>query len=283
MRFSEALHGFWLDKELQLSVNTVQTYKFYFASFVECLGDKEVEKITSNDIKHYLSWLVNDKGLSRRSAHDRYAVLSSFWSWAETELGIEHIIKGKVRKPKYTKTIVEPFTNDELKKLLSANTDDRMSVIIRVLLDSGIRISELCDLRIHDYDKDNGKLFIERGKGDKNRIVFLGTKTRKALWKMLLNREINKNDYLFVTKNNTRLNRNNIRRDISKIGKELGIKAHPHKFRHTFAVSFLRNGGNIKQLQDILGHESIKTVTIYLKLAEVDLQQAKAFSPVDNL
>ena len=79
------------------------------------------------------------------------------------------------------------------------------------------------------------------------------------------------------------MNRHNIRRDLQAYGKALGINAHPHKCRHTFAVNFLRNGGNIRQLQMILGHARLDMIQTYTKLAEIDLQQAANFSPLDNL
>ena len=73
-----------------------------------------------------------------------------------------------------------------------------------------------------------------------------------------------------------------MRRDLASYAKEFGIKAYPHKFRHTFAVNFLRNGGNVRQLQAILGHEKLDMTMRYTKLAEIDLEAAKAFSPVDK-
>ncbi len=287
MKISQVITGYWLDRELELSKNTVTTYGYYFKSFVEFAGDVEFASITSNDIKRYLVWIVKDKGLSKRTASDRWIALASLWKWAANELKMPNIISGIVKRPKFTKTVIEPFTSEELQTIIAiANKQSiRTRAIIYTLADSGIRVSELCNALVGDYNQDSGRLHIRHGKGDKDRIIYLGNGSRKALWKMLaLRKEHKGNEPLFATTAKTKLDRNNIRRLIHNIGLKANIsKAHPHKFRHTFAVSFLRNGGNLKQLQSVLGHESMVTCAIYLKLAEVDLEQARSYSPVDNL
>lgn len=283
MKFSQLIDGYFLDKTLTFSPNTIETYGFYFAGLIDYLSDREVSSISAADIKRYLIYLVNEKGLSKRSAHDRHAVLCSLYKWANTELDIENIML-KVRKPTYTKKVIEPFTADELKKLTSNldKSNHRFNAVLLVLLDSGLRVSELCDLMLKDYSADTGKLFIRSGKGDKDRIVYLGKRSRKALWLMLANRT-EQHGPLFATSNGTKLSRHNIRRDLQAYGKSLGIKCNPHKCRHTFSVFFLRNHGNIRQLQMILGHSRLDLIQVYTKLAEIDLQQATKHSPLDNL
>jgi integrase/recombinase XerD len=285
MKFSQLIEGFFLDKTLVLSSNTVTTYKYYFASFVEFAGDLAVEAITATTVKKYLIWLVNERGLSKRSAHDRYTVLCSLYSWANEELGTENIMS-KVTKPKYEKRVIEPFTPDEMRTLLNNLPKDnhRFSAIFLTLLDSGLRISELINLTIGDYTQDSGKVFVRGGKGNKDRFLFLGKKSRKAIWRYLAERgDVQASEPLFVTATGTRLNRNNVRRDLGKYGEQFGIHCHPHKCRHTFAVNFLRNQGNVRQLQMILGHSRLDMIQTYTKLAEIDLQQAAQYSPVDNL
>lgn len=285
MKFSKLIEGFLLDKKLSLSANTVETYGYYFDSVIGYLDDPEFETITSLDIRRYLNWIVTERGLSKRSAHDRYSVLSSLYSWAVKELGTPNIMKN-VAKPKYTKRVIESFIPAELSTLVS-NLDGephRFKALLLVLLDSGLRVSELCNLEVRDYTTGNGRIFVRSGKGDKDRIVFIGTRARKALWRYLAERTIeSQKEPLFATANLTKLTRNNVRRDLARYAKPFGIKSHPHKFRHTFAVNFLRNGGNVRQLQTILGHEKLDMIMTYTKLAEIDLEAARVFSPVDNL
>ncbi|HRW08435.1 MAG TPA: tyrosine-type recombinase/integrase [Caldilineaceae bacterium] len=285
MKLSQLVEGFFLDKELTISSNTAATYGYYFNSVIDFLSNKEVSSITAADVKRYLIYVVKDKGLTKRTAYDRHTALSSLYSWAHAELGIDNIMR-KVQKPTYTKRVIEPFTGEELQKLIKNlnKSNYRFNAVLLTLLDSGLRISELSNLTIADYTRDTGKLFIRSGKGDKDRIVYLGKKSRKAIWRYLADRPNAKpSEPLFASSNLTPLSRHNIRRDLKKYGDSLGIKCNPHKCRHTFAVNFLRNGGNIRQLQVILGHSRLDMIQTYTKLAEIDLQQATNFSPVDNL
>ena len=285
MQLSKLVDGYFLDKSLVLSHNSVNTYGFTFNSFINFVGDIDISEVTATTVKRYLQQIVTVDGVSKRTAFDRHAHLSSLYKWANEELDIDNIML-KVAKPKYTKRIVDPFTPTELETLIKnlEKTNYRFNAIFLTLLDSGLRISELTALKIADYNDTTGKLYIRSGKGDKDRIVYLGKKARKAIWRYLADRkEIQSNQPLFATSTLTAMNRHNVRRDLQAYGKALGINAHPHKCRHTFAVNFLRNGGNIRQLQMILGHARLDMIQTYTKLAEIDLQQATDFSPVDNI
>lgn len=285
MLISKLVNGYFLDKSLELSKNTIRLYTFTFNDFIEFVGDKDSSTVTPKDVKEYLRHIVFERGLSKRTAFDRYAHLSSLYSWASGELEIDNIMS-KVNRPKFTKNIIEPFTPAELETLLNNLPKDnyRFNAVLLVLLDSGLRISELCSLKIKDYDQNTGKLFVRSGKGDKDRIVYLGKRARKAIWRYLAQFDSNTPDKpLFSTSNATELSRHNVRRDLKAYGDKLGIKLNPHKCRHTFAVTFLRNGGNARQLQVILGHSKLDMIMTYTKLAEIDLQQATNYSPVDNI
>jgi integrase/recombinase XerD len=165
--------------------------------------------------------------------------------------------------------------------LIEAVTALRDKAIILTLLDTGIRASELCNLSYNDFDAANGRLTIQHGKGDKARIVYVGETTQRIIWRLLVGR---KSGALFATRTGEPLNRSNLRKLIVRLADRAGVRnASVHRFRHTFAVSFLRNGGNVFALQEILGHARIDTVKIYVRLAERDLADAqRRASPVDN-
>lgn len=284
MKLSNVIEGFFIDRSLELAKTTIANYRHYLSLFNQFVGDVDIEDITSKDVTRFLNHLLIERGLSKRSVHDVRARLSSLYRWANSELGIENIIS-KVRNPKFTKKVIEPFTPEELKTLVSNldKNNHRFNAIFLTLLDSGLRVSELTNLTIADYQNETGKLFIRSGKGDKDRIVYLGNKARKAIWRYLADCEPKPHQPLFTTGNGTKIDRNNVRRDLINYGKQFGIHANPHKFRHTFAVNFLRNGGNVRQLQVILGHSRLDMILTYTQLAEIDLQQAIVFSPVDNI
>lgn len=305
MKLSNVIDGFWLDKRKSFSKRTVENYTRFFQYFAEFLGnDMEFSTITSDDVRRFLDQLGAKRKLSKRSIHDAWVPLSSLWSWAEKELKTPHIIRGKVEAPKFSKRAIEPFTQEELKRLVHAAeySDDwktrngrevrtrritatRDKAIITVLVDSGLRSSEICALTIADYDAERGRIHIRHGKGDKSRYVFLGDRARKALWRYLATRTKPRvNDPLFATKSKQHIHRNNLHHMLKSIGDRAGVPGtHPHKFRHTFAITFLRNGGNVFELQQILGHESLATVQNYARIAEIDIETAgKTRSPADN-
>ena len=303
MKLSSVLQGYWLDKELEFSPNTVAQYRYVFQHLSDFFGeDADFAGITSVDVRRFMLWLHNERGVTKRTISDYWISLSSLWTWAERELETTHVIRGKIPQPSYTTKVIEPFTPDEIGRIIKAaeetnewttrggrqvrskrNTADRDKAIILVLADTGIRATELCDLTIADYDEKRGRFHVRQGKGDKARYVVAGKRTQKAIWRYLAARaDAQPLAPLFATRTG-KLNRTNLYHMIRRLGEQSGVaNAHPHRFRHTFAVTFLRNGGNVKALQELLGHETLEMVMNYVKLADQDLDEAQRRSPIDN-
>jgi integrase/recombinase XerD len=300
MKLSKAINLFWLDKKLEFSSRTVETYSYTFRYLVDYTNDTEIEAITKQDVLGFLDYLISERNFSKRSVHDAVARLSSLWSWASEELKVAHVVKGI--DIKFSQVIIEPFTQEEVKRLVDA-TEYRAwfikkgkrvrmkrptalfdRAIILTLLDTGIRASELCALTLADYEEKTGRLFIRHGKGDKPRIVILGNRARKALFKYLATREnVKPTEPLLATRSDTFLRRDNLRHKLDRIGKAAQVeKVHPHRFRHTFAINFLRNGGNILTLQQLLGHSTLEMVKHYARIAEQDIDGAVTHSVADN-
>lgn len=230
-------------------------------------------------------------------------MLSSLWTWAAKELGVPHVVRA-VPRPKFDQQPIIPLTLEEVQALVTAAewgapwttrrgkparsrrpTAKRDKAIILVLLDTGVRASELCDLQIRDYEPDSGQLYVRHGKGNKRRVVYLGQRARLHLWRYMADRqECRPADPLFASRTNTRLDRTNLRHMLNTVARQANVNAvHPHRFRHTFAITFLRNGGNTFALQKLLGHSELSTVLKYVRLAETDIRQAQAAaSVVDN-
>jgi integrase/recombinase XerD len=167
----------------------------------------------------------------------------------------------------------------------------RDQALILVLLDTGLRASELCALQIGHVDMQSGKVIVRPGreggaKGGKGRTVFLGKTARRALWRYLVDRADGKeaDAPLFTDRYDHPLNKNSLRLVIARLGKNAGVKhCHPHRFRHTFAITYLRSGGDVFTLQSLLGHSTLDMVQHYARIAEIDIEQAhKRASPADN-
>ena len=301
MRLSDAIQGYFLDKRHELATTTVAAYRHWFNLLVTYLDNPPIGEIRPTHIKQWFAHLLDERELSDRSVHDAWVPLSSLWTWAEGELSTVHIMR-KVRRHTFQAKPIEPFTQAEVKKLVDGakyttyersgkqvrakrHTADRDTAIILILLDSGLRASELCHLTVGDYDADRGRLYVREGKGGRDRLVFIGANAQKSLWRMMIARAGAKpTDPLFPTGTGERIERNSLRHTLQGIAKRVGVKnVHPHRFRHTYAITFLRNGGNVAELQRILGHSEIEMSLRYARIAEIDIERAgKAYSPADN-
>ena len=303
MQLSQVIDGFFIVRRTRLAPTTQTNYRYCFQRLTNFLGpERDFASITATDIRAFIDHLQND-GLSDRSVHDNLAICSALWTFAESEFKLLHVVK-EVEKPAYNKKEIIPFTENEIKTIIdvadwTAHWDTRLGknvrskrptwrrdlAIIVLLLDTGLRVSEMCKLKIGDYQQENGRLMVRHGKGNKQRPVFLGATAQRVLWRYLMSRDrIKPADPIFVTRYNKPLHRTYVLHLMGRFGENAGVvSVHPHRFRHTFAIQFLRNGGNVFELQRILGHVDLETVKIYVNLAQVDIERAqKAHSPADN-
>jgi integrase/recombinase XerD len=156
-----------------------------------------------------------------------------------------------------------------------------------VLLDTGIRVSECARATLEDLSIEKGELIIQpHGSSTKSRpcTVFLGRVARKAVWRYITDRDCFDDDPLFVTRDERPMNRNTIRHLLANAGKRAGVKnVYSHRFRHTFSIEYLRNGGDVFTLQRLLGHSTLEMVKKYLDLVESDAKDAhRKSSPADR-
>jgi site-specific recombinase XerD len=303
MNLSQVVEGFFIVRRTRLAATTITNYGYCYDKLLAHFGpDHPFADIEAEDIRCFLDDL-RDTGLSERSIYDNLAICSTLWSFAQREFGFPHVVKG-IERPKYEEKLIVPFSADEVKALVTAAewtstwdtrtgkqirskrpTARRDVAIILTLLDTGIRVSELCALTVKDYQQESGRLHISHGKGNKARFVYAGVRAQKAIWRYLLERDrVRPRDPLFATKTDNALHKNNLRHTLNQIAENAGVdNVHPHRFRHTCATEFLRNGGNVFELKRILGHEKLATVEIYLELATVDIQRAQQeHSPADK-
>jgi len=292
MCLSNALTGFWLDKKLNLSKHTITGYRVIFKRLIAFLDDPEFDQITTTDIRRFLAHLLDEYGLGHKSLSNAWIALSSLWTWAEIELGTPHVIRGKIKRPKFVAPVIEPLDRDDVEKLLDATEGKyarqgmvaRNRSIILVLLDTGIRAQEFCDLTVGDYSQGRGRLHVRHGKGNKARFVPLGHRAQKSLWKYLATRPGAKPaEPLFATKTGNHMDRDNLRHLLDRLGQTAGVPGvYPHRFRHTYAIEFLRAGGNLLTLQAILGHETLEMVRRYARIVDRDVDAGAKNSPADN-
>jgi site-specific recombinase XerD len=300
--FSKVIDGYMLSLGARnLSQHTLDDYTRTLNKFATFLKeDLNIHEITHRDVEAFLASLAQ---LSNKSRLNHYIGLSALWTWLVNEEIVPENIVRKIKPPKPEKKEVIPFTEVEIKAIMSslnrskvyvrqgANVDhslgshERNRAIILLMLDTGVRASELCDLNIEDIDQKNHRIFVRKGKGMKERMLPFSPRTGQMIWRYLAARkETQPQDPLFVGRLNRPLNRTKLAEMFAGIGRRAGVSGfHPHRLRHTFAIQYLRNGGNAYTLQMMLGHSSLETVKIYLRLAQVDLDTThRRASPVDN-
>lgn len=284
-----------------LSQNTIDDYSRTLAKFEAFLKDDPL--VGQIDHHHVEAFLASHTNLSNKSRLNYYIGLSGLWTWLVTEQIVAENIVRKIKPPKAERKEVVPFTETEIKAIFAAlnrskvyhragsNVDhalgsfERNRAILLLLLDTGIRASELCDLTIEDLDNRNNRIYVRQGKGMKERLLPFSPRTGQMVWRYLAGRkDARPQDPLFASRLNRPLSRTKLAEMCAGIGARAGVpNVHPHRFRHTFAIQYLRNGGNAYTLQAMLGHSTLETVKIYLKLAQIDLDTAhRRASPVDN-
>ncbi|MGA2821279.1 MAG: tyrosine-type recombinase/integrase, partial [Anaerolineales bacterium] len=297
---SQAIVGFLNSKIAEgLSSRTIESYTADLTKWVERTGDRDISKVSGQDVTAYLAWLRTDytphrfggkdHPLSPKTLRNVWMSFSSFFKWAEPELGIPYPMR-EVPIPRFQKSQVPEFTREEVERMLKAclykreantilrrafvmrrSTAARDTALLLLLLDTGVRASELCALKVGDLDLKTGKVEIKNGvpggaKGGKGRTVYMGRSARRAIWHYLSKREDGRDQDapLFLVSGNRLLRPNALLHVIEGIGKRAGVSsAFPHKFRHTFAITYLRSGGDVFTLQQILGHGSLDMVRLY--------------------
>jgi site-specific recombinase XerD len=199
-----------------------------------------------------------------------------------------------VKAPKLEDIIIPTFSQDEIKAMLSycrpkTFLGERNRALVLCLLDSGLRASELLSLTITDVDYQQGLIKV-MGKGKKERLVRIGNNARQQLWRYMLLRDIKAPPHvqtLWLSEEMRPFTKNGMLLVMHRLGKRAGIRIRcsPHTFRHTFAVSYLRAGGDIFTLQQLLGHSSLEMVKRYSRTLNSDdaLKAHQQFSPVDRL
>jgi len=233
--------------------------------------------------------------LSGHTINGYIRALQAFWSWLEREDFINENPFAKLKIPKAPKKIIPVFSEEQLRQLfatidISSPTGYRDYTIILTLLDTGIRCSELTGLKLDDVNLDNRSLKVW-GKGSKERLVPIGAKVQKAIWKFLNSYRSEpatpRYNQIFLTRDGHPLTKDRLEFIVKRYGIKAGItgiRVSPHTFRHTMAVTFLRNGADVFSLQRILGHSQLEVVRGYVNLAQSDISRVhRSNSPADNL
>lgn len=281
-----------------LATSTLINYHYCLQTFFNYCHSKGVQEAEQVDQFLLMDFLGHIKEkYSSTTTKDKFIVIKALFSYLSKIQAIPENPAQDLQKPKVNKKMVPAFSPEEVKEILQEYDKNtflgfRNYVIMALLFGTGIRKSELLNICLHDIDFPEGLLKIH-GKGNKERLVPLGSNLKRLLKNYTTKRDVyikehmfENNKGLFIARDGGALSVgavNTIFRHLKDSKKTWSARVSPHTFRHTFAKFYLLNGGDVFSLQRILGHEDISTTRIYIDLNTDDIkQQAQKFSPFEN-
>jgi integrase/recombinase XerD len=286
----------YLKLERGLSDNSIKSYDYDLIQFKKFLIGNKITDTPLNckpeTIKNYLYKSFSDK--KSISQARSISAIKSFFNYLIFEGYIKDSPISNIESPKQEKKLPKVLTEEEIKKLINSidlNHDfgQRNKTIIEILYGTGIRVSELINLKLSNiFFKENIIKVI--GKGNKERFVPLGEIASNEMKIYINNRnrlkiDSKSSDILFLNRYGRRLTRSMIFKIISDASKRIGLdkKISPHTLRHSFATHLIKNGADLRSIQLILGHESITTTEIYTHLDVFHLEEVlKKYHPRRN-
>lgn len=238
--------------------------------FEESTGERFApNKITEIDVRSYRAYLMNVKQLKPSSIRRKLESIRKFLDWAVKREIISNNPAKEVEAP--ASVMLPPRSLSEkdffrLRRSFYKGGNERDIAIFEVLANTGIRVSELCSLKLSDVQisERKGKLIVRYGKGQKYREVPLNSDARKALNEYLKSRADENNERLFLGERGP-LTPSGVFRIIKRYARDAGVEVSPHQLRHTFARRLLQSGADIVTVQQILGHANLNTTAVYLK------------------
>lgn len=263
-------YSYYLRIERQLSPNTADAYCSDVRAMMEAL-DSDVTKVSSDSLEAYLASCSST--LSKRSQARALSSLKSFFDWLVLEGMRQDNPCGNIDAPKLGRYLPAVLSVDEVEAImesvsLSTWMGIRDRAILEILYGCGLRVSEVCSLRISQVYLDQGFVRVV-GKGDKERIVPVGDMAAEAWTAYMEVRPVpdgpEYDDVAFLNKNGRSLSRISVFNMVKKQAMLAGIRKEisPHTFRHSFATHLIENGADLRIVQEMLGHESILTTEIY--------------------
>jgi len=258
----------------------------------------DTKKPTKDDIRAFLHSVQttpnkkNGEAISIHTQHIYFRSLKTFFTWMVTEKAIKVNPMSEMKAPRLPKLVITPLNNDDLHNLMVATSGDRFvdvrnRALVSIFLDTCVRLEEMSRIKLNDIDMTRDIITIY-GKGNKQRYLKIGKNAKKAVLSYLMRRDEIQSDSLWLSEERKPFTARGIQVQIRRL---LGqIKAHSskqgaHILRHTGAILFLRNGGDIFTLQMMLGHSTLEMTRRYLSSLGVDdlIRVHLKASPMDNI
>ena len=264
-------YHFYLKMEKSLSDNSIEAYERDLKKLADYLNDARIplEEAKEEHLRDFVIEIA-DIGINERSQARLISGIKSFYKFLIYKDKISVDPTELLESPKIGLRLPAVLTVEEIDQIISVidyskPDGHRNRAVIEVLYGSGLRVSELLNLKISNIYMDEGYMLVE-GKGNKQRLVPISEESKKQinLWKQqrsYLTIVKGNEDFLFLNQRGSRLSRMAIFSMVKMLAEQAGVKKNisPHTFRHSFATHLLENGANLRAIQQLLGHESITT------------------------
>lgn len=295
MKCSDVLNKFITNQNvIGNTKETIEYYKKRIGYFINFVNDKDINNVIIDDYNSYAIYLINkitDKGTNLSSATVKTTLNASkiFLKYAYDNKYMINDVYKNIKPYKQVKKTIVVLSTEDINKLL--NSQNEFTVIglrnllaISLMLDAGLRVSEVVNLNVEDISEELGVIKVF-GKGKKERLVPLTDSIVKYYDKYVFLTSLYSGALFLDSDTGLRMTSSGISQILRRIKKEQHFnKLHPHYLRHTFATLFLVNGGDPVHLQLILGHTTLYMTEQYLHLAnQMTLQKQKKFSPLTNI
>ena len=273
----------YIKLEKRLAQNSVESYMRdlrSFAHFILRMWDVPPQKVEPQMIERYMAWLF-DRGREKTSQARALSGVKSFFNFLMISDKIENSPAEFILSPKFGRQLPDIFSTDEIDRIIATvDTSSvkglRDSAMLELLYSCGLRVSELVSLKVQDLFFGEGYIRVI-GKGDKQRLVPISATARERVHRYLDKRPETRSgeDALFLNNRGSRLTRVMVFTILKQAARNAGIEKRisPHTFRHSFATHLLEGGASIRQVQEMLGHESILTTEIYTHLDSSHLRR----------
>jgi integrase/recombinase XerD len=268
------------EKRLRLqrySEDSIRNYKSAVGSFLQLASKKydKPEDLTAKEIEKYVYWLIQTKNISASYQRMVVASIDKFYNLTlNIHLPIKHLYP--TRKEHH---LPEYLNKDEVKRLINSTNNLKHKCILELLYSGGLRLSELLNIKISDIDSKDMIIHIRMAKGKKDRKVMLSEVLLSDLRIYL--KKYKPTTFLFEGQNKEHYSAKSVQNVVHLAAQKAGIKKHvtPHTLRHSFATHLLENGVDIRYIQELLGHQSVKTTEIYTHIADISKSAIK--NPLD--
>jgi len=260
------------------SDSTIRTYRNEFIQFLMALKHNPVNDCDAQKVRSYILYCYKHLKLTENTLHSRLNALKFYF---EQVLHRDKMFFKEIPRPKKHLQLPKTIHQNDIKKMLNATTNLKHNTMLKLCYGMGLRVSEIINIKITDIDSQNMQVFIEKGKGKKDRYVNLPHSILEQL--RTFYKEYRPKKYLFEGQNGGQYSMRSAQQVFKNalqkagINKEVGI----HSLRHSYATHLLEQGTDIRFIQELLGHKDLKTTLIYTEVTNKNIRNIT--SPLDNL